>query len=73
MGGLEEVEIVRVWSGAARKRLVSLLGSLPQGYYVFGKPGEYREVPLSRLEEALKLRGITRARVDRDQLLGYWT
>ena len=65
--------LIRVRSHRSRMSLVYLLGYLPQGYFVWDRPGEYRECPDDKLQAAMKVKGITRARVDRNELRAYWS
>lgn len=54
--------LVRVGSHRARSKLEQLLGYLPQGYFSFYRPGEFREVPADKAEAALQIKGISKAR-----------
>lgn len=52
--------------------MVKALGRLPQGYFSFHFPGEFREVTEEEAARILPIKGITRARVpDRSKLQRY--
>lgn len=56
------VAVVRVKSHRAREKLKDLLGFLPDGYFSWERDGEWREVPVDRLEEILRIKGISRSK-----------
>ena len=64
--------IIRVKSHRARDKMKAALGYLPQGYYLLDGPGEFREVTAAEMHKLQGIKGLSRARVDRDQLRAYW-
>ena len=64
--------LIRVKSHRARDKMKAALGYLPQGYYHPDAPGEFREVPQAEMEKLHGIKGLSRARVDRAKLRGYW-
>jgi hypothetical protein len=55
--------IIRTTSHRSRDKLKSLLGYDPQGYFSFFKHGDWREVPDDKLDEILKIKGITKSKL----------
>jgi hypothetical protein len=55
--------IIKTHSHRARAKLKSLLGTDPQGYFSFHKNGDWREIPDEQLENALKIKGITKSKL----------
>jgi hypothetical protein len=64
--------LVRVNSHRARERLYRLLGKPARGYFSFRFKGEFREVPESKIVEALKIKGISKTRRKLADLSEYW-
>jgi len=64
--------VVRVKSHRARGKMEAALGYLPQGYFSHEFNGEFRGVTPDEMEKLRGVKGITRARVDRDKLRAYW-
>ncbi len=64
--------IVRVKSHRAREKMKAALGYLPQGYYSFDFPGEFREVTPEEMKKLRGVKGLCRARVDLAKLRAYW-
>lgn len=64
--------LIRVKSHRARDKMKAALGYLPQGYFSWKFPGEFRDVPAAEIEKLRGIKGLTRAHVDRAQLRGYW-
>lgn len=54
--------IIRVTSHRARDKFHRLVGKETQGYFSWDRMGEWRECPPDKLEEALKIKGIKRAK-----------
>ena len=53
--------LIRVGSHRARERLIKLLGYLPQGFFNWHRPGEWRQVSLVELQKIkdAKVKGIS--------------
>lgn len=49
----------------------TVLGYLPQGYFSWEYPGEFRDVPADEVAKLTDIPGLTRARVDLTQLRPY--
>jgi hypothetical protein len=64
--------IVRVQSHRARHKMQAALGRLPQGYYSWDFPGEFREVTTAEWAKLQGVKGLSRARVDRSKLRECW-
>lgn len=62
---------VRIGSHRAREKMKMALGYMPQGYYSWNHPGEWREVALEELEKLRGIKGITRSRINPEELRGY--
>jgi hypothetical protein len=62
---------VRVRSHRARSKLTMLIGCLPHGYFSWTKKGEWREIDLDKLDDACKIKGITKSKLPADAR-GYW-
>lgn len=63
--------LIRVKSHRARDRMQTVLGYLPQGYFSWEYPGEFRDVPADEVAKLTDIPGLTRARVDLTQLRPY--
>ena len=63
--------LIRVKSHRARDKMKAALGYLPQGYFSYDFPGEFREVPTAELGKLTGIKGLSRARVDRAKLRQY--
>lgn len=66
-----ETVLVRIRSHRARHALERALGRLPQGYYTYTQPGEWREIAVDEWPKVKGLTGVTRARVERTMLRPY--
>ena len=65
---IQEPVLVRTNSHRARERLFKLLGFVPKSFASFHIEGSWQEIPgdvwEKRKEEILKIKGVTKARVD---------
>jgi hypothetical protein len=52
--------------------MVSELGRLPNGFYSWDFPGEFRAITEQEFQQVKNIKGITRARVDTTKLYAYW-
>lgn len=64
--------LVRVNSHRARRKLHTLVGEKTPAYFSFKFNGEFRLIPSSQLEEALKITGISRTRHKLNELCQCW-
>ena len=55
--------IIKTTSHRSREKLARLLGYEPQGFFSFFKSGDWREVPEERIDEILKIKGITKSKL----------
>ncbi len=63
---------IRVKSHRARQRMERELGREPQGYFSFDFDGEFREVTEEEWARLQDIKGLSRARVDKEKLRQYW-
>lgn len=62
---------IKIKSHRAREKLMALLGYTPKGYYVPGDGNDYRQIPLADVEGALRIKGISKTRQNKE-FLQYW-
>jgi hypothetical protein len=62
------MNVVRTTSHRSRERLARLLGAVPVGYFSFTKRGDWREIPESKLQEAVKIPGVTKSKLPTDAM-----
>jgi hypothetical protein len=64
---------VRTKSHRARHKLDALLGYHPPYYWTWEDGGEFAKIPADKLDEARKIKGITKARKKPEDLCACWT
>lgn len=65
--------LVRVKSHRARRKLVTLLDGKPPTYFSFRFKGEFIPVPTERINEVLRITGISRTKHNLSELTQCWT